>query len=135
MGEHKSKRFRGVPGRGWMDVSTVPLATSADLMLTDLDEVGRILAGEVIYCELCGLSMPLWPPEVLVEHSITEHRSTVWPAFAASWDEYKNDRDAARRENFIAAHRVNYFFQTMTRRADLYAKLLSAGVLRVPAHG
>jgi hypothetical protein len=80
-------------------------AHGEQMVLTDLDEVGKVFAGEKIYCEQCGAEFVLWPPDEFYAHTFEKHGGTVWPAILAMWENY------------------------------LYAKLLAAGVIAKPLQG
>lgn len=117
MGEHKHKRAQEM------------------MSVTDLDSAGEILANETTYCERCGAAVALWPPELLREHVLDEHRATLWDANVEQWETYKNDTDLARRANFLTSYRVNFLITLLQQRRDLYDKLVDAGVIRKPAAG
>jgi len=107
----------------------------AQMIVTDLEDAGKILGEERLYCELCGGEFPLWPPELLTEHCYDAHRATLWPAIAEAWKHYRTDTDLARRANFINTRRAQFLFQVLEHRADLYDKLVVAGVIRASAQG
>jgi hypothetical protein len=111
------------------------MLTGEQVMLTDLAEVDKVFAGEKIYCEQCGEGFALWPPDDFYEHTFGVHPSSMWPAVLAMWQNYKSDTDIARRTNFYEQQRVSFLYTTLTRRADLYAKLWAAGVICKPAQG
>jgi len=117
MGEHKHKK------------------TTPQMIVTDLDDVEKVLADEKLYCEICGAALSLWPPELIREHSMTVHAAASWPAIVETWENYKRDSDLARRENFRNKLRVEFLFQILQHRRDLYDKLVVAGVIREPAQG
>lgn len=121
MGEHKYNP-NAVRGKEMMSI-------------TDMDSAGEILAKELTYCERCGAPVALWPPELLREHVLVEHRPTLWDANVEQWETYKNDTDLARRANFLNTYRVNFLLTLLQQRRDLYEKLVEAGVIRKPAQG
>lgn len=123
MGEHKhNPPANAVRGQPMMSI-------------TDLDSAGEILAKELMYCERCGAPVAMWPPELLREHVLAEHRPTLWDATVEPWETYKNDTDLARRANFLNTYRVNFLITTLQQRRDLYDKLVAAGVIAMPAQG
>jgi len=103
--------------------------------VTDIDEVGKLLALEKTYCDQCGAEFPLWPPELLNEHLHEAHIGMFWPTTAEEWEAYKNDNDLARRQNYLTAYRVKFVFIVLQNRCDLYQKLVAAGVIVAPAQG
>lgn len=105
------------------------------MLITDLEEVAKVLADEHIFCETCGGELSLWPPETLRNHSLEVHPETVWEAVAVQWKTYQNDTDIARRTNFANNFRVNFVVSMLQHRRDLYEKLVEAGVIRAPAQG
>lgn len=110
-------------------------ARVAAMVVSDLEEVAKVLADERIYCETCGAELPLWPPETLRSHSLEVHPATVWEAVAEQWKAYRTDTDLARRTNFANNFRVNFVVSMLQHRRDLYEKLVEAGVIRAPAQG
>lgn len=104
-------------------------------IITDVDEVGKILALEKTFCDQCGAEFPLWPPELLNEHLHEQHPGMFWPTTTAEWDAYKNDNDLARRQNYITGYRVKFVFLVLQNRCDLYLKLVESGVIVAPAQG
>ncbi|SRR6266403_2967564 len=123
MGEHKR-------------LATVPKPEGKpQAVITDVDEAGKILALEQIFCDQCGAPFPLWPPELLNEHLHAAHAGMFWPTRSAEWDAYKNDNDLARRQNYLTAYRVRFVFLVLQNRCDLYEKFVAAGVIVAPAQG
>lgn len=104
-------------------------------VVTDIEEVGKILAAEKTYCDQCGAAFPLWPPDLLNEHLHAEHAAMFWPTVTEAWDAYKNDKDLARRQNYVTGFRVKFVFLVLQNRFDLYQKLVAAGVIVPPAQG
>jgi hypothetical protein len=116
-------------------LAAVAAAERKQAVITDIDEVGKILWLERTYCDQCGAAFPLWPPEELNEHLHAEHPGMFWPSTTAEWDSYKNDPDLARRQNYVTAYRVKFLFLVLQNRCDLYEKLVAAGVIVAPAQG
>ncbi len=104
-------------------------------VVTDVDEVGKILAAEQTFCDQCGAPFPLWPPDLLNEHLHDTHSAMFWPTVTEAWDAYKNDKDLARRQNYVTGIRVKFVFLVLQNRFDLYQKLVAAGVIVPPAQG
>jgi hypothetical protein len=104
-------------------------------IVTDVEEVGRVLELERVYCDHCAESLPIWPPELLNNHLHEKHPERFWPAMSAEWETYKNDPDLARRQNYITAYRVRFLFLMLQQRFDLYERLVSAGVIVPPSQG
>jgi hypothetical protein len=104
-------------------------------IVTDLEEVAKILSGEKLYCEQCGAVLPLWPPEELREHTRVAHHASLWPMIAESWELIRTDTDVARRAIITNQERVQYLVAMLQHRRDLYDKLVAAGVIRAPAQG
>lgn len=127
MGEAKRKRY-AIAGD-----AAAPRPEQA--VVTDIEELGKILALEKVYCDQCGSEFPMWPPEQLSEHLHETHSAMFWPRVAKEWDDYKADTDLARRENYVTAYRVRYAFTVLGSRFDLYQKLVAAGVIVQPARG
>jgi len=107
----------------------------AQAVITDLDDLGKVLADEVQFCEICGAAFSLWPPELCAMHGIELHRSTYWPQGAAMWDNYLADKDPERRKNFLARYRIQFVLALLQRRYDLFNKLTAAGVIAAPRQG
>lgn len=107
----------------------------AAMVLSDLEDVAKVLADERLYCETCGAELPLWPPETLRSHSIDVHPETVWQHVADQWQAYRTDTDLARRTNFANNFRVSFVVSMLQHRRDLYEKLVEAGCIRAPAQG
>lgn len=104
-------------------------------VVTDVEEVGLLLALEKTYCDQCGAEFPLWPPELLNEHLHEKHAGMFWPTVAAEWEAYRTDSDLARRQNYLTAYRVKFVYLVLQNRFDLYQKLVAAGVIVPPAQG
>jgi len=104
-------------------------------VVTDIEEVGKILALEQTHCEQCGAAFPLWPPEVSLAHLHDAHPGMFWPPMAKEWADYQADNDLARRANYVTAYRVKFVFLVLQNRCDLYTKLVEAGVIIAPAQG
>jgi hypothetical protein len=58
-----------------------------------------------------------------------------WPTVAREWEEYVNDTDLGRRQNYLTGLRVKFLFIVLQNRFDLYQKLVAAGVIVAPAQG
>lgn len=128
MGEVKRRKF-AVAGNA-------PAAPRQDqAVVTDIEELGKILALEKVFCDQCGSEFPMWPPEKLNEHLHETHSAMFWPTVTKEWDDYKADTDLARRQNYVTAYRVRYAFVVLGSRFDLYQKLVAAGVIVQPARG
>lgn len=112
-----------------------PRPTPQQAVITDIDEVGKILEMEKQYCDQCADGFPLWPPELLLTHFHEKHAGMFWPTTTAEWDAYQADNDLARRQNYITAYRVKFVFLVLQNRFDLYEKLVAAGVIVAPAQG
>jgi hypothetical protein len=104
-------------------------------VVTDLEEVAKVFAGEKLYCEQCGAVVALWPPEELREHTRVAHHASLWPMIAESWELIRTDTDVARRAIITNQERVQYLVAMLQHRRDLYDKLVAAGVIRAPAQG
>lgn len=126
MGEAKRRRF----GLGTIPT---PAPSANQAIVSDIDELGKILELEKSYCDQCGAEFPLWPPEILNEHLHTMHSGMFWPAVTKEWDDYQKDTDLARRKNYVTALRVRFAFVVLQNRCDLYQKLVAAGVIVQPA--
>lgn len=125
MGEARRRRDAGLP----------PRPTQQQAVITDIEEVGKILETERQFCDQCGDPFPLWPPELLLAHYHEKHSGMFWPTTTAEWDAYKNDTDLARRQNYITQYRVKFVFLILQNRFDFYQKLVAAGVIVAPAQG
>jgi hypothetical protein len=111
------------------------LREAAQAIITDIEEVGRVLALERVYCEDCAEQLTLWPPELLNHHLHDKHPERFWPAMRQEWEEYRNDPDLARRQNYTSSYRVRWIFLMLQQRFDLYEKLVAAGVIVPQAQG
>jgi hypothetical protein len=109
--------------------------TGKAMIVSDLDDVAVVLADEKMFCEQCGAELPLWPPEGIQEHTLAEHRETMWDAIVDAHDAYKADTDLVRRRNFQTQFRAEFVVSMLRHRRDLYEKLVAAGVIRAPAQG
>jgi len=109
--------------------------TGKAMIVSDLDDVATVLADEKMFCEQCGAELPLWPPEGIQEHTLAEHRETMWDAIVDAHDAYKADTDLVRRRNFQTQFRAEFVVSMLRHRRDLYEKLVAAGVIRAPAQG
>jgi hypothetical protein len=127
MGEAKRKKY------AMLGSAAAPRQEQA--VVTDIEELGKILELEKSFCDQCGAEFPLWPPEKLNEHLHVEHPGMFWPAVTKEWDDYQADTDLARRENYVTAYRVRFAFIILANRCDLYQKLVAAGVIVQPARG
>lgn len=125
MGENKRKRVLAMPGA----------QPQRQAVVTDIDDVGKILAAEKTFCDQCGAEFPMWPPELLLTHLHDEHPGMFWPPMTKEWSDYQNDTDLARRQNYVTAYRVKFVFIVLQNRCDLYSKLVEAGVIVQPAQG
>ncbi len=129
MGEHKHRRLTA----GSLNGPATPKPRQA--IVTDIEEVGKILAAEKTFCDQCGAEFPMWPPEVSLTHLHTEHPGMFWPPMAKEWELYQADADLAQRQNYLTAYRVKFVFIVLQNRCDLYEKLVAAGVIVPPAQG
>ncbi len=125
MGEAQRRKVLGL----------TPPAAKKQAVITDIDEVAKILELEKTYCDQCGGEFPMWPPELINEHLHEKHSGMFWPTTAAEWDAYQADTDLARRRNYVTAFRVKFVFLVLQNRCDLYQKLVAAGVIVAPAQG
>jgi hypothetical protein len=105
---------------------------AGEAYVTDLEEVGKILELEKVFCDQCGFVMEVWPPENLNEHLHEKHPGMFWPASSREWEAYKNDTDLARRQNYLNGYRANFLMMLLQQRFDLYEKLVAAGVIIPP---
>jgi len=117
MGEHKR------------NPTAIAAATQQRAVITDIEDVGKILELEKVYCDRCGAEFPLWPPELLNDHLHEKHEAMYWPQVAKEWNDYKADSDLARRQNYLTQYRVKFLFLVLQNRCDLYQKLVAAGVI------
>lgn len=124
MGEHKRN-----------PTAIRPAKPHRQAVVTDIEEVGKILAGEKTFCDQCGAEFPMWPPELHLTHLHEEHAGMFWPPMLAEWNAYQHDTDLARRANYVTAYRVKFVFIVLQNRCDLYQKLVEAGVIVSPALG
>lgn len=130
MGEARRRRLGTVSGP-----LGEPALPSQQAVITDIEDVGKLLAEEKIFCEQCAQEFPLWPPEIFIEHSAVVHQAALWPADAQIWKNYRDDTDIARRANFITKLRVQFVSTILRRRCDLYMRLVEAGVIVAPGQG
>jgi hypothetical protein len=97
--------------------------------LSDLDRAGKILALEKCFCPICGASFVLWPPETLEAHMHEKHESTFWPEVTQKWTAFQTSPDPDYRFRTILAYRTVFLLGILSSRADLYEKLVIAGVI------